>query len=354
MSISNFVPELWSAAVQVPREAALVYAQPGLVNRDYEGEIRQQGDTVHVTTIADVSVHTYDKTTDLTTDDLSDSSDELTIDQGDYFNFRVNDVDKVQAAGDFQSPATRSAGYKMAAQIDSFISALMAAGVDSGNRMSVQAIDSDTPDDAYDLLVDMGTVLTEAGIPAGGRFVVVSPKYYGVLQKSKLFTDASASGSTDTLRNGVVGRVAGFTVLQSNVAPSGSRTVADAVTTASSKTLTSATANFTASDVGALVGDGGTKITDGTTIASVESATSVTMSANAAAAGTAINLTIGTSGSNVILAGIADATSLAVQITETEALRSQNRFADLIRGLQVYGGKVFEPKALASVVPVIS
>lgn len=314
MTIANFIPELWSAAVQVPREAALVYAQSTCVNRDYEGQIRQQGDTVHVTSIADVSVRTYDKTTDLTVDDLADSSDELLIDQGDYFNFRVNDIDRVQAAGDFQSPATRSAGYKMAAQIDSFISGRMAAGVDAANRLGVKTITSAAADDAYNLLVDLGTALTEASIPATGRFAVVPPKFYGVLQKSKMFTDAGASGSADTLRNGQVGRAAGFDVLQSNVAPSAVRTIADGVTTSASKTLTSATANFTQSDVGAVVSDGGTKITAGTTIVSVESATSVTMSANSAAAGTGISVTIGTTGSKLLIAGISDATSLAVQI----------------------------------------
>jgi len=353
MSISNFVPELWSAAVLVPRESALVFGQPSCVNRDYEGEIKQQGDTVHVTSIGDPTVRTYDKTTDLTEEDLSDSSDELVIDQGDYFNFRVNDVDRVQAAGNFQTPATMRAGYKMAAQIDSFLSGLMLAGADDDNRMEVQSISKSSPEDAYNLIVDLGVLLDEADEPEAGRFVVVSPSFHGVLRRDDRFIRQDASGTTDGLRNALVGRAAGFDILKSNRAP-GVRTVSDAVTTASSKTLTSATAKFTQNDVGALVDDGGTKITTGTTIASVESATSVTMSANAAAAGTGIALTIGSTGQSLVIAGTADATSLAVQITEVEALRSQTRFADKIRGLQVYGAKVFRPKGLATAYAKVS
>lgn len=102
MPITNFIPELWSAAVQVPFEKTLVYAQGTVSNRQYEGQIREQGDTVHVTSIADPTVRPYDKSTDLTTEDLDDEQVSLTVDQGAYFSFRVNDVDRVQAAGDFQ------------------------------------------------------------------------------------------------------------------------------------------------------------------------------------------------------------------------------------------------------------
>lgn len=68
------------------------------------------------------------------------------------------------------------------------------------------------------------------------------------------------------------------------------RSVSDAVTAAASTALTSATANFTQNDVGRPVSSAG--IAAGTTIASVQSATAATLSANATGTGTA--LTIGT------------------------------------------------------------
>lgn len=352
MAITNFVPELWSAAVLMPFEANLVYGQPGCVNRDYEGQIRQQGDTVHVTSITRPTVRTYDKTTDLTTEDVADTGDSMTIDQGDYFSFRINDIDRVQAAGNFQSPALQEAGQGMAEKVDSFLSKTMAAG--ATNRLSVQAISTGTPAGAYNTLIKLRTKLTKAKVPQAGRWVAVDPDFYGVLLRDDRFVRVDASGTSEGLRNGLVGRAAGFDILESNTTPSAVRTVSDAVTTSSSKTLTSATAKFTQADVGALVDDGGTAITTGTTIASVESATSVTMSANSKAAGTGIDLTIGTENSQLLIAGVNAATSLAVQITETEALRSEVRFADIVRGLQVYGGKVFRPSGLAVVATVIT
>lgn len=51
----------------------------------------------------------------------------------------------------------------------------------------------------------------------------------------------------------------------------------------------------------------------------------------------------------VVIAGHPMATSFAEQLLETESLRDVNRFADLVRGLLVYGGKVFHGEALAKV-----
>lgn len=51
-----------------------------------------------------------------------------------------------------------------------------------------------------------------------------------------------------------------------------------------------------------------------------------------------------------VLAGTNRAMSFASQITKTEALRSEVRFADRMRGLYVYGGKVMRPDGLASLV----
>lgn len=280
MAITKFVPELWSAAVQVPFERSLVYAQGTVVNRKYEGQIQQQGDTVNVTTIGDPTVRTYDKATDLITEDVDDDQVSLLIDQGQYFSFRVNDVDKVQAAGDFQSPATNRAGHKMKDGLDTYVASLY-TGVAAANNLTpdnagtVTPVSVDTGQVAWQTLVDLSVLLDEADCPEEGRYVVVPPAFHGKLLNSDLFERVDASGSSEGLRNGTVGRAAGFDVLKSNNAPSPA------------------------------------------------------------------------SGQRVIQAGVPDALSVAEQITETEALRSQARFADVIRGLHVYGAKLFRPEGIA-------
>lgn len=277
MAITNFIPELWDAAVRVPFERSLVYAQGSVVNRKYEGQVSQMGDTVHVTSIADPTIRTYDKTTDLTTEDLSDSGTSLEIDQGQYFSFRVNDVDRVQAAGDFQGPATQRAGYRLKDGLDTYVAGLYTEA-DAANQLGTIEVAKDQSGTAYDILVELSVKLTQADAPTDGRYVVVPPEFHGVLQRDDRFVRVDASGTDQTLRNGIVGRAAGFDILLSNNAPAPA------------------------------------------------------------------------AGQRVVQAGIPDAISVAEQITQTEALRDQGRFADIVRGLHIFGAKVFEPAGVATAI----
>ena len=63
MAISVFIPTIWSARLLEHLDKAHVYA--GLVNRDYEGEIRNYGDTVKIQQIGDITVKSYTKNTDI-------------------------------------------------------------------------------------------------------------------------------------------------------------------------------------------------------------------------------------------------------------------------------------------------
>ena len=64
MALTTFIPELWNARLLNALDKAHVFA--GLVNRDYEGDIKKQGDTVHINTIGEVTIGTYTKDTDFT------------------------------------------------------------------------------------------------------------------------------------------------------------------------------------------------------------------------------------------------------------------------------------------------
>lgn len=98
---------------------------------------------------------------------------------------------------------------------------------------------------------------------------------------------ASGSGTLDGFPIAYNRGVSGNLYRQSDAMQ---RTVLDGVTLSSSTSLTSATANFWAGDVGSTVT--GTGIASNTTIASVTNATTVVMSKNSASAQTGISLTI--------------------------------------------------------------
>src|SRR5690242_171393 len=104
---------------------ALVFAQPQIVNRDYEGEIQQMGDTVRVSAIGPVTISDYVRNTDMAQpEELTDAQSTLVIDQSKYFNFQVDDVDALQAQPRLMDAAMREAAYGLARKVDQYIAGL--------------------------------------------------------------------------------------------------------------------------------------------------------------------------------------------------------------------------------------
>ena len=149
MAISNFIPEVWSAALLKALRDRLTYAQAGVINRNYEGDIARAGDTVHITNFVDPAVRSYTKYGPITWDELTDATQALVVDQSNYFAFKVDDIDKRQALSGFVEETTTGASYNLAAEADEYVAGLMVAG--AGN--SLTAVSEPTPDDAYGLLV---------------------------------------------------------------------------------------------------------------------------------------------------------------------------------------------------------
>lgn len=220
MSLNNFIPAIWSARLLQNLHKGLVYGQTGIVNRDYEGEITGAGDSVRINNIGAVSVGDYTKNTDMTAPQtLSDAQQTLLIDESKFFNFQVDDVDKAQQKPKVMDEAMREAGYALADVADQFIAGLY-TGVAGPNTIGSDATPVvPTTATAYEYLVDLATLLTEANIPTMGRWCVVPPWIYGRLLKDDRFVKAGTATSDQVLRNGEVGEAAGFRILQSNNVP---------------------------------------------------------------------------------------------------------------------------------------
>lgn len=216
----NFIPSVWAARLLVALDKALVYAQTGVVNRDYEGEIRDSGDTVKIASIGDVTVGNYTKNTDINTPEiLTDAEQTLVIDQSKYFNFYVDQIDRAQQNVNVMDEAMRRAAYGLRDVQDQFVAA---------NHVNVPAanlIGSDgspitpTNANAYEYLVDLGVLLDQANIPTEGRFCIVPPWFHGRLLKDSRFVSAGTQKTDQVLANGMVGEAAGFRILKSNNVP---------------------------------------------------------------------------------------------------------------------------------------
>jgi N4-gp56 family major capsid protein len=219
MALNNFIPTVWANRLLAHLQKSLVYGQSGVVNRDYEGQIRQAGDSVKINSIGDITVKSYVKDTDIDAPEtLIDASQMLQITESKYFNFAVDDVDKAQSSVSVMEEAMKRAGYKLKDTADQFLAALMAAAAPAANLIG----DDNSPKDvttasaAYEYLVDLGTVLDENNIPSEGRFVIVPSWFHGLMQKDDRFVKAGTLATDQVLRNGAIGEAAGFSVMKSN------------------------------------------------------------------------------------------------------------------------------------------
>ena len=223
MSIQRFRPEIWSANLLVALRKTLIYGD--CVNRDYEGDISAAGDTVRITSIGRPTIANYvPNSTVIVPEQVNDSQRVLVVDQSKYFAFEVDDVDARQAAGNVIPQSMNEAAYGFADVIDQYIASFY-TGIQSSNVVAPLSVDTTVATPAYNLvydkvLVPMRVALDRANVPAQGRWAVVAPEVYGVLERDSRFIKVNESGSSAGLRQGNVGDAAGFSIRVSNNAPS--------------------------------------------------------------------------------------------------------------------------------------
>lgn len=206
MAVTNFIPTVWSAAILENFKTAQAIIPT--MNRQYEGEVAS-GNTVKITGITTPNVQDYSASRSLTIDALSDSTQSLVINQEKAIAFKVDDVDRVQAAGSFE-PVTADAGRALAEDAEAYVIAQLKANGTSAGTAAIT-----TPAAAFSAVVTMRQALGKAKIPAANRYLVVSPEFAALLlaEGSKL-TNANTAGSDMELRNGVLGNLLGFTVIE--------------------------------------------------------------------------------------------------------------------------------------------
>ncbi len=217
----TFIPTVWAARLLTALEKSLVYGQANVCNRDYEGEIREAGNTVKIGSVGEVTVDDYTKDEDIADPEtLTDSAQQLDIDQSKYFNFYVDSIDRAQQNVNVLETAMQRSAWSLRDAADSFLATTMDAAVLTGNKIgSITTPVVPTKDNAYEYLVDLGVLLDEANTPIDGRFVIVPAWFHGLLLKDERFVQAGTLRSDRALANGAVGEAAGFSILKSNNVP---------------------------------------------------------------------------------------------------------------------------------------
>lgn len=335
----KFSPVIFSKKAQLAFRKTTVVNE--ITNSDYMGEIAQFGDTVTIIKEPTIQVHPYVRGQKNLSQDLVDEDFTLQITQANYFQFGEDDIEVKQQHVNFMDLAASQAAYALSQQYDSEVLAYMSGyqydrytgqhsvnTVVNGTKAIATADDDEllpsmklsrpsfgnfeTAGNVGDsiplairlpgtttmptthispvmLINRMATKLDQQNVPKEGRFIVIDPVIKELLSDEDSRLLNADWGESGALRNGLVlPKWNGFRVYESNNLPK--------------------------------IGNG-----PGTNGAAAQSANF-----------------------GVILAGHSSAVATAEQISKTERMRSPDTFADIMRGLQLYGRKILRPEAIVT------
>ena len=339
----NFSPVIYSKKVQLAFRKSTVVGD--ITNSDYFGEIANQGDTVKIIKEPEISVSAYARGTTVAAQDLTDTDFSLVVDKANYFAFKMDDIEEAHSHVNFMDLATNRAAYRLADQHDQEVLGYLSGyaqsalhGVADTVNTTVNGTKANSTAGSDELLAankldmsDFGNITTTASsgttgdsIPVGarlpgatalptayvsptmlvarmgrlldvqsvdkaGRWIVISPEMMEVLMDEDSRLLNADFGDSGGLRNGLVlNNWNGFRVYVSNNLPS----------------------------VGTGAGTTGTTAQD--------------------------------DNYGVIVAGHDSAVATAEQINKTETYRDPDSFADIVRGMHLYGRKILRPEALVT------
>ena len=336
----NFSPIIYSKQAQIAlRKASVANA---ITNNSYFGEIANQGDVVRIQKEPDVTVNALERKTAISVEDLDDSEFSLTIDKANYFAFKMDDIEDQFASVDFVSLAADRAAYKMADAMDADLLQYMSGHYSSGAIITSVSGTAQHPT-ANELngeflkvnrldASDINHITTSASSGTTGDSIPLAARLPG--------TQTLSTSITSPLT--VIARMA-RQMDTANVDSRGRWLVVDPVFMEILKDEDSRLLN---SDYG------GSGLQNGLAVNNLHGFR-VYVSNNLPAKGTGA----GTSGSTaqddnygVILAGQEDAVASAEQINKVENYRDPDSFADIVRGMHLYGRKILRPQALVSAI----
>ena len=335
----NFSAVIYSKQVQLAfRKASTVEA---VTNNDYFGEIANMGDSVKIIKEPEVSVQSYARGTQITAQDLNDEDFTLVVDQANYYAFKIDDIEAAHSHVNFMQMASDRAAYRIRDQYDQDV-----LGYLSGFQQSAKHTQAGTARTTFP-----GTkALTEAGSNELLSSMVLKKSDFGNI------TTASAGDHSIPL----AARLPGATALptatasplmviarmnrlldQQFVDTQGRWLIVDPIFIELLKDEDSRLLN---SDFG------GAGLQNGLVINNLHGF-KVYVSNNLPKIGTGAGTT-GSANQNtnfgVIVAGHQSAVATAQQITKTETYRDPDSFADIVRGMHLYGRKILRPEALVT------
>ena len=287
----NWAPAIYSQKVlKYFRRASVVEA---ITNTDYSGEIENFGDTVNIIKEPTITVASYGRGTTVNTQELTDDQIQMTVDQGNYFAFKVDDIEERQSHVNWEALSTSAGAYALKKNYDYNVLKAIAdnAATDSNLGTAGSAVSINVVNEALNMLSTAQQILDENDVPEENRWCVAPPQFWTQIRLAKTdaagapaILDAAATGNQSALMNGRITdrKIHGFDLFQSNTMVVGAAGSAGAATFGPSST----------------------------------------------------------SGEMYVLFGHMSAVATASSIAKTEVIRDPDSFADIVRGHHVFGRKV--------------
>lgn len=334
----NFSPTIFSKKAQLAfRKSSVV---EDITNTDYAGEIANYGDSVRIIKEPEITVSDYKRGTAVAAQDLNDADFSMVVDQANYYMFKMDDIEQAHSHVNFMDLATDRAAYRLRDTFDSEVMGYMSGWEKDGNgdwvrRTAANGTKADTSADADELLAAQKLDFTSfGGSDIGGSSEVTSIPVAA----------EKASGVVTPLA--ILNRMARV-LDQQNVDTENRWFVADPVFF---EMLMDENSKFINNDY-AGGQDAGDILRNGRVVSGLIRGFRVYKSNNLPYIGTGAG-TVASSGSETnfgtIIAGHQSAVATAQQLAKTESYRDPDSFADIVRGMQLYGRKILRPEAIVT------
>ena len=253
-----------------------------ITNTDYAGEIENFGDTVNIIKEPSISVSSYTRGGAINIQNLADDQLQLVVDQANAFAFKVDDIEERQSHVNWEALATSSGAYALKDSYDENVIAAMVSG--AGTTVGSDGSGTDTGFGTSE--TDPANILANAAKRMHGADVPTDNRWFlGTPEFYEQLGQASAK-------------------------------LMDASVT----------------------GDGKSPLRNGNVLEGKVNGFKLYMTNNFAASTT--------SNYYKVLYGHMSSTATANAIAKTEVIRDPDSFADVVRGLHVFGRKVLRSTAL--------
>ncbi len=336
----NFSSVIYSKKVQLAFRKKSICND--ITNSDYFGEIASQGDTVKIIKEPEISVSAYKRGTQIAPQDLDDADFSLTVDKANYFAFKIDDIEEAHSHVNFMDLATNRAAFRLADQLDQEVLGYLSGYKQSALHANADAVNNIVNGTKADSAAGSDELLAAMKLKKGdfGNITTTSAGDHSIPVAARL-PGATALPTAYASPVMLINRM-GRLLDQNNVDKEGRWIVIDPVML---EVLMDEDSRFLNADFGE-----GSALRNGL-VMNKWNGFRVYVSNNLPSVGTG-PATTGTANQNTnygaIVAGHDSAVATAEQINKTETYRDVDSFADIVRGMHLYGRKILRPEALVT------